>query len=54
MDRYVAQQNLQRFQDMLTAARDPAERERLTKLIEHEHERLSEAIQRERDNQNNK
>jgi hypothetical protein len=47
MDRFVAQANIKRFQDMLEATRDPVERRKLQDLIEHEQERLEAAIRRE-------
>ncbi len=47
MDRFVARENIRRFQDLLGATRDPAERGKLERLIEHERERLKAAAERE-------
>lgn len=49
MDRYVAQQNIKRFQELLEHTQDRAEQEKLRKLINHEQVRLEEAIRREGD-----
>ncbi|MBX4893562.1 hypothetical protein [Rhizobium bangladeshense] len=50
MDPYVVQQNIRRFQDMLDQARDPAEREKLSRMIDREQAQLEQAVQKKTDN----
>lgn len=54
MDRYIAQENLRRFQVLFESTKDPQERDHLRKLIEREQERLIEAIEREQRNKADK
>ncbi|MBX5085768.1 hypothetical protein HJB56_23840 [Rhizobium lentis] len=49
MDPYVIQQNIRRFQDMLELARDPVEREKLSRMIDQEQAQLEQAIEKKAD-----
>ncbi|WP_064696291.1 hypothetical protein [Rhizobium aegyptiacum] len=49
MDPYVVQQNIRRFQDMLEQARDPVEREKLSRMIDREQAQLEEALKKKAD-----
>jgi hypothetical protein len=52
MDRFIARENIRHFKERLEQVADPAERERLLKLLADEEAKLKIAEQRNRDQKN--